>query len=361
METLPAVQEPKEVIAFLDKMKGEFNKALGEAIPVEYFMRLAITAMRKNPLLFKCTKESVLSCLMDCAQVRLVPDSIMGEAYLIPFRKGNDYEATLIVGYRGLVKLVRRSGNVTNVYGGTVYTNDFFALEYGTNRKMIHRPKLDGDRGKRLGAVGFIGYGDEGADFIFCDAAYIEKVKTMSRGSDRPDSPWNSWTDEMWAKTALRRVCKTANLSPEAQEAVAKSFDAEGAIDIPSIVEPAPPAKSALVPQGTVTEPPKSLQGASDTAQGNQTPTGQQNATKRKPGPKRPPSGETPPEGQRDGGQTEAQAPAEGPQVEDRGSPPQPMDSPGSNQPTSAPGPGNGVQTTGIVDPKPLPRDDFFS
>lgn len=303
METLPARTTDKSVAGLLDKMKGELTKALGESIPVDYFVRVALTTVRKNPILIQCTPMSLIQCLMDCAQVRLFPDSILGEAYLVPFRRGQDYECTLIIGYRGLVKLVRRSGDITNVYGGAVYENDVFELEYGTNRKMVHKPKITGDRGARIGAVGFIGYANGGSDFMFCDADYISRVKAMSRGSSNADSPWNKWTDEMWAKTALRRVCKTAELTPEAQSFVQKAFDAEGAIDVESTVESTQPAKSAILAPGSPQMAPAAATGTEGGSAGQKPPKG-------KPGPKRgqpsqPPPTTTP--GPDQGTQTQAQ------------------------------------------------------
>ena len=48
---------------------------------------------------------------MRCAQLGLEPGSGMGQAYLIPFKD----ECQFIIGYRGLLNLVYRSGHLRSL------------------------------------------------------------------------------------------------------------------------------------------------------------------------------------------------------------------------------------------------------
>ena len=69
--------------------------------------------------------------------------NVNGEAYLIPFKnnkKGGVYECQFIVGYKGLMLLARRSGEVANIDALTVYENDEFDLSYGFDPALIHKP-----------------------------------------------------------------------------------------------------------------------------------------------------------------------------------------------------------------------------
>ncbi|MGW8179633.1 MAG: recombinase RecT, partial [bacterium] len=247
------------VNAALIKQKGELSKVLGSKIPAEYFVRAAMTAMRKNPLIYQCTQTSLLQCLMDLAQIRLVPDSITGEAYLIPFQNKGIYECQLMIGYQGYLKLVRQSNTVTNVYASVVYENDEFEISFGSDRRMHHKPLITGDRGAKLGAVAYVAYGGgdaKGEDFTWVPAEYIERVKKQARGASSPSSPWAIWPEPMWAKTALKQLCKTANLSPDVREQVSRAVDLDDAsiIDVKAEAAPLEPQKSQLV--GSDSPPP---------------------------------------------------------------------------------------------------------
>ena len=73
--------------------------------------------MQRTPKLLECTRESLLACIVQCAQLGLEPDGLLGQAYLIPFYNGrkNRYECQLIVGYKGLLKLARQSAEISSL------------------------------------------------------------------------------------------------------------------------------------------------------------------------------------------------------------------------------------------------------
>lgn len=236
----PAPAKRKEVSALLETNKAQFQRALGSAVPADFFMRVALTSINKSPLLAISTPESLMLSLMDCAQIRLVPDGILGEAYLVPFFNGKlkAYEAKLMIGYKGYIKLVRRNAEVRNIAAEVVYANDQFTCRYGTKRELTHEPLLAGERGAPIGAYAYIEYQSGGADFRFTEAAYIDRVMRSSQGWEKQESPWQVWWESMWCKTAIRQLVKTADLSPETREALNKDLDA-GAIDISASVKAA--------------------------------------------------------------------------------------------------------------------------
>lgn len=254
-----------EFNAALDANSKNLTAALGSMVPVEYFARVAKTAMRKQPLLQQASLESVMGCLMDIAQLRLVPDSVLGEAYMVPFwdSKSGVYVATLMIGYKGYVKMLRRNGKIKNVHAEVVYEKDEFVIQHGSQRQMIHVPHWrTPDRGEPLGAYAFI-EDENGQDFKFVPKDYIERVKASSKSSDKADSPWNTWPESMWCKTALRQLMKTADISPDVSEAVSKDL-ADGAIDVTStVVTGAPVQQSGLIAAATPAQlPPPSEQPA---------------------------------------------------------------------------------------------------
>jgi phage RecT family recombinase len=72
--------------------------------------RLALTSLRTVRGLAECTPASIMACVMTASQLGLEP-GVLGSCYLIP-RKG---EATFLIGYQGLLDLIRRSGKVTSI------------------------------------------------------------------------------------------------------------------------------------------------------------------------------------------------------------------------------------------------------
>ena len=109
----------KDMIAS-PQMQQQFAAALPKHLSPERFGRIAITALSRTPKLKECTQESLFKCLLDLSAMGLEPDG--RHAHLIPYenRKLGIVECTLIVDYKGLVALVRRSGEVAKIHADVV-------------------------------------------------------------------------------------------------------------------------------------------------------------------------------------------------------------------------------------------------
>lgn len=80
------------------------------------FTSAIITAVSQNPLIANCTNESIMSAGLKCVNYDFLPGGDLGDAYLIPF--GN--KCTVMLGYKGLIRLAQRSGKVRTLNMGTV-------------------------------------------------------------------------------------------------------------------------------------------------------------------------------------------------------------------------------------------------
>ena len=180
-----------------------------------------MSAIQKTPKLVECTPQSLLACVMTCAQLGLEPDQFLGQAYLVPFRdtKKNVTICTLIPGYRGYIALARRSGEMQTVSAQVVYSQDDFKLQYGINDTLEHTPAMNGERGEAIGAYCVFKYKDGGYSFDFLPKSEIEKVRKRSKSGT--EGPWVTDWDEMAKKTVIKRHAKLAPLSVEFQTAVA--------------------------------------------------------------------------------------------------------------------------------------------
>lgn len=198
----------------------------------EYAKRMAqfaLTAMTKTPDLAKCSKESVLSALIDAAALRLPIDGT-GQAYLVPFNKkasGGGYvkACQLIIGYKGLISLAFRSNRVSSVYSELVYTGDEFAVRLGTDPSITHVPKFGQGRGTVIAGYAVLKMKDGGFMFDVMTVEEIEAVRKRSSRASGEYSPWSTDWGEMARKTVLRRLLKKAPISTEDVQGVDRATD----------------------------------------------------------------------------------------------------------------------------------------
>jgi recombination protein RecT len=70
-----------------------------------------------------------------------------------------------------------------------------------------HRPDWFGERGRTIGAYAYAELvGGSTSRVVVINQEYIDKVKAMSKSSDKSTSPWKKWEDAMILKTALHRL-----------------------------------------------------------------------------------------------------------------------------------------------------------
>jgi recombination protein RecT len=200
-------------------VRSEMAKALPKHLTVDKMIRLAMTAIQTTPKLLDCSQMSILGCIMGAAALGLELERFTGQAYLVPFynKKTKQQEAQLMPGYRGLVALARRSGDVTAISAQAVYAADAFEYRFGLAECLNHTP-AEGDRGNFRGAYAIVTLrgGDKMWDYL--PLADIEKVRTRSQSSEF--GPWITDYAEMAKKTVLKRLLKLAPVSTELNQAM---------------------------------------------------------------------------------------------------------------------------------------------
>lgn len=175
----------------------------------ERLIKLALVAATKTPKLLQCTQESVIQAVMTSAELGLDISGTMGEAYILPYGQ----TATFQLGYKGMVKLARQSGEIARIEAEVVYSNDHFVYRKGLNPVLDFDPVVVGDRGEAVGAYALIEYVRGGIEADYMHITEIEKVRKVSKAGG--SGPWRDWWDEMAKKTVIRRLLKRATLSTE--------------------------------------------------------------------------------------------------------------------------------------------------
>ncbi len=241
MSQTPATQQKIHPTALaVQQLLGANMKAIQSALPKhmtpERMCRVAFNTVQKTPALLNCTPHSLVAAIVEASSLGLEIDA-RGQAYLVPY-KGS---VTLIPGYKGLMDLAYRSGRVTSIYADVVCANDTFDFALGLDARLAHVPNLD-ERGEMKAVYAVAKIKDADPAFVVLGRSEVEKVKKASPGASKPDSPWVKWEEEMWKKTAIRRLCKYLPLSPEMQRALSLEDLADagkgqdlgvGLIDIP--------------------------------------------------------------------------------------------------------------------------------
>ena len=209
----------------------QFATALPKHVNSERFVRIAITTIRQNPKLAKCSQESLLGALMVSAQLGLEPGTL-GQCYLIPFenKKAGTVECQFQIGYKGLIELLRRSGQLSDIYSYTVYENDDFNIEYGLSRTLTHKPNFD-ERGEIKGfyAVAILKDGAKAFEYITKDEV-VKHEEKYRKGSYKNDV-WNKNLEEMSQKTVVKKLLKWLPVSVEFLEMAAKDEKSFKVID----------------------------------------------------------------------------------------------------------------------------------
>lgn len=229
----------------LESQKKQIALALPKHLTPDRLMRVALTAMSKNPKLLECTPTSLLGAVVQSAQLGLEPDGALGEAYLIPFaknykdEKGNwqrKMECQFMPGYRGIAKLVRNSGDVISIMAKEVCANDFFEFEYGINERLVHKPAMK-DRGETIYFYCYVRLKDNGFQFEVMSKEEVDLIKYQAYRKNNPksrdkgnseiekliDGVWKDFYTEMARKTVFKKLSKYLPMSVEA----AKAFEIE--------------------------------------------------------------------------------------------------------------------------------------
>lgn len=197
-----------------DAMRDQFSRALPKHLPADRFCRIAITALTRTPKLAECSQASVMKCLLDMSAMGLEPDG--RRAHLIPYGK----ECTLIIDYKGLVELIRRSGDIVSLRAETVCEKDEFEWSDG---QITHRINWREDRGgmQAVYAEAVMKSGEKQSAVM--TRKEVEAIRSRSRSGT--SGPWVTDFAEMAKKTVVRRLSKMLPLSSEIMQHVERDDD----------------------------------------------------------------------------------------------------------------------------------------
>lgn len=210
-----AEKKDNSMVGLIRRMEPQIRKALPSVITPERFTRMVLTALSSSPKLQACTPMSFMGAMMQAAQLGVEPNTPLGQAYLIPYGGVCQFQ----LGYKGLIDLAYRSGEVSSIQAHEVHENDTFTYEYGLEPKLRHVPAQT-DRGPVTFYYAVLKLKNGGVGF---EVMSRDDVETFARKKSKAynNGPWKTDFDEMAKKTVLKKVLKYAPLKTEFARAVA--------------------------------------------------------------------------------------------------------------------------------------------
>lgn len=206
----------KTIREYIKLYENQIARALPSMITPERFVRMALTAVNKTPKLGECDPNSFIGAMLTSAQLGLEPNTPLGQAYLIPYGDSCQFQ----IGYKGLLELVHRSGEIKTIEARSVYENDEFTIEYGLNHNLVHKPCLK-DKGDFVGVYAVYHTNNGGSAFEFMSKQEIENHRNQySKAYRNKDSAWQTDFESMAKKTIIKRLLKYAPLKAEIARAI---------------------------------------------------------------------------------------------------------------------------------------------
>ncbi|QQK04798.1 recombinase RecT [Burkholderia anthina] len=218
---------------FFESQKGTLAAVLPRHVSPDRMLKIALGALRTTPKLMECTVESLMGAVVQCSQLGLEPNTPLGHAYLIPFEKkkkvGTQWvtdkvETQIVIGYKGLIDLARRSGQVVSIAAHAVHEHDHFDYAFGLDEKLEHKPAMSA-RGRVIAFYAVAKLVGGGHAFEVMSAEQVNEIRDASQNykfaRDKEKTVWGQHYEEMGRKTVLRRLFKYLPVSIELASAAA--------------------------------------------------------------------------------------------------------------------------------------------
>lgn len=224
-----ALQAPAKpaIVKFIEERQFQIAEMLPKHLPLERFVRLVYTEMRKNPDLLKCTPESVIGGMLTGAALGLEIGGALGEAFLVPYnvkvynrelgRDEKRLEAEFIQGYKGIAKLFWQHPMSARLSAEYVCANDLFEYDKGLRPFLRHVP-AQGERGEVVAYYAIVALKDREAFFDVFTPEQIKKIRGGKVGTKGDVGDPERWMER---KTALLQVLKLAPKSTSLVSALA--------------------------------------------------------------------------------------------------------------------------------------------
>lgn len=233
--------------------RKRFDEIMGERAP--QFISSIVSMVNADTMLKAVVQDApqtIITSALKAAALDLPIDPALGMSYIMAFKNskkvGNEWvsknEATLVIGYRGLIQMAMRTGAYKNINATDVRDGE---LVEGSRDRMrgtmeFHWIDDDAEREKKP-IVGYVAYYElvNGMEkMVFMSKAQIDAHEQRNRKGQNMTKGWRDNYDEMALKTVLRRLLSkwgmlsidyrsAPRFSASASESLANAIAAEDA------------------------------------------------------------------------------------------------------------------------------------
>ncbi|WP_298579396.1 recombinase RecT [uncultured Olegusella sp.] len=193
----------------------------------ERLFQLAVSSINQTPKLAECDAMSLCSCVMKCSALGLEPSAVdgLGMAYVLPYRNHGKMQAQFILGYKGIIELCRRSGQLKSIHAQAVYEGDEYTHwedEGGQHFKFVANKDAEHTESKLTDVYMCAQLMGGGFVFETMTKKEVDAIRKRSKAASSGFSPWSTDYEAMALKTVIRHAAKYLPVSVEAKTAVAE-------------------------------------------------------------------------------------------------------------------------------------------
>lgn len=254
MNAVATIRQPTKLEQVLGEVlpadrRDDFYRVLPKHISPERFERAVANVLMNTPEMLAADPRLIFREISKVVGLGLMLDPQLGEAYLILGwnAKTRQKEPQVRIGYKGLIKLAKQSGEILNIYAREVHEKDEIECLQGDENRLIHKPRLFTDRGPVVGYYAVVKLRNGEIDFEPMSVQQIHEIRDRSDGwkafrdGKIKSTPWSTDEGEMSKKTVLRRLQKRLTQSPDLVAAVAIEDNAEFSAFDRGKADPLPP------------------------------------------------------------------------------------------------------------------------
>lgn len=220
----------RQMLDIFKANRDRMMKGVPKGLDPNRLLNIAFNTVAYDAKLLQCSPQSIVGGVFEALKLGITIGGPMQEGWLIPFQnsKSKQLDATLIVGYQGYRNIIDRARSVLDLHPRAVHVQDEFDYWFGSDPKIIHRPKgptpLSKEELKAVYVVANLRGGGKQMEVL--EREEIEAHRERSRAKN--SGPWVTDYVPMALKTAVRKIAKYL---PKSNELLLRALDLDDKAD----------------------------------------------------------------------------------------------------------------------------------
>lgn len=235
--------------------RKRFDEIMGARAP--QFISSIVSMVNQDTMLRAVVQDApqtIITSALKAASLDLTIDPALGMAYVMPFKNskkvGGEWvtknEATLVIGYKGLIQMAMRTGAYININATDVREGEIVEGSRDRMRGTMEFAWIEDDTEReKKPIIGYVAYyklvnGME--KMVYMSKAQVDAHEQRNRKGQNMTKGWRDNYDEMALKTVLRRLLSkwgmlsidyrsAPKFNASASESLANAIAAEDAED----------------------------------------------------------------------------------------------------------------------------------